>query len=267
MPDRNTEENRRVKITALGHHTHLGWFIHRLQAQGVQVEQTDVRAEQLYRIPEMAQWSGLIVDDILLDCNSKGLVSRRHLASLCHQQGRIYAEMAGHWLDYGIQHGFPLFIGAKPETVTRLQPLLDLLAPRRSVWLYCGPAGAGYYAARTLGALSQAAALAFQTCWSASTPAIRSVDWQAFMENQQQLLEKLDQLARLYLSEWKENEQPSPWEQLQAFSLPPRTQAHFAGNLARLIVLTLEQRQARHEIFQQLIRTGAQFSPPQPPET
>jgi hypothetical protein len=260
MPDRSTEETRRVKITALGQHAHTTWFIHRLQAQGIQVAQTETLPGVLQQQLQGAEWSGLLVDDILLDTASSGLTQRRQLAEQCRQQNVCYAEMAGNWLSYGVQHGFPLFVGAQRDSMTRLQPLFDLLAPQNGIWLYCGPAGAGYYVARTFAALSQTA-IALQSHWSVTSPVARAVDWQDFLQKQQQLAGKLLQLARLYLSGVDETAAPDPWIQLQAFSQPPCTQAHFAGNLARLIVLALEQQQAQQEIFQQLMeRVGSNLA-------
>lgn len=243
-----------MKITALGLNAHNAWFARRLARQGFVVD-TEISLPAALRKPlAQAEWTGLLVDNILVDTGSTGLVQRHQLAAQCPQHGWAYAELAGHWLSLGVEHGFPLFVGTHANTRDQLQPVLNALAPQAGIWLYCGPAGGGCYASRIFDAISVIYVLALKAGWPAPGETPRPLDWNAFFSQQQDLANRLLQLSELYLSFHPEMTELDVGQQLAAFSLPPALQTHFSANLARLIVLSLGQRQALQQIFDQLMQ-------------
>ncbi|TDR82655.1 6-phosphogluconate dehydrogenase [Paludibacterium purpuratum] len=252
-----------MKITVLGSTEHDQWFARRLLAHGFEVSEASQSEHPFTRATGGNAGPGLLADRHLIDTGASGIEARHHLASDCRDAGFGYAEIAGPWQAFGQQYGFALFIGAAPETLDTLTPLFDALAPQAGAWLPCGPAGAGRFAAQIFDALSMACALACQAGWSTPGHTPQPPDWGAFFLQQQVLADKLLALSQLYLSLYPETEEAeSPWQQLAAFSQPPRQQAHFAANLARLITLALTQREAQQEMLTQLMG-GLSPRPPQ----
>jgi len=243
-----------VKITALGLNAHNAWFARRLAQQGFVVDSEISLPAALCKQLALEEWSGLLVDNILVDTGSTGLLQRHQLAAQCPHHGWAYAELAGHWLNLGVEHGFPLFAGTNADTRDQLQPVLNALAPQAGAWLYCGPAGSGCYASRIFDAISVIYVLALKAGWPAPGEAPRPLDWNAFFSQQQDLANRLLELSELYLSLHSETTALNAEQQLAAFSLPPALQTHFAANLARLIVLSLGQHQALQQIFDQLMQ-------------
>lgn len=209
-------------------------------------------------------YSGLMLDGLLIDTDNSGLITRLQLARTCQQHGLAYAELAGHWVSLGVQFGFPLFVGTRLENRQRLLPLLDQLAPQAGAWLYCGPPGAACYASRVFDALAQVGALIYRAGWSQPDATPTAPDWQAFFAQQSMLAEKLLQLSELYLSLHPEHADLDLQQSLSDFSQPPVLQSHFSANLARLIVLALSPLQhcsvdgksALQHIFNQLVPHG-----------
>lgn len=47
---------------------------------------------------------------------------------------------------WGLQEGYALMVGGKPEAVARVEPFLKILAPGPDKgWLHCGPVGSGHF--------------------------------------------------------------------------------------------------------------------------
>ena len=48
---------------------------------------------------------------------------------------------------WGLDNGYALMVGGTPQSVARLRPLIEALAPAPDKgWVHCGPAGAGHFA-------------------------------------------------------------------------------------------------------------------------
>jgi 6-phosphogluconate dehydrogenase len=48
---------------------------------------------------------------------------------------------------WGLENGYALMVGGAPQSVARLQPLIEALAPAPDKgWVHCGPAGSGHFA-------------------------------------------------------------------------------------------------------------------------
>ena len=48
---------------------------------------------------------------------------------------------------WGLDNGYALMVGGAPQSVARLQPLIEALVPAPDKgWVHCGPAGSGHYA-------------------------------------------------------------------------------------------------------------------------
>ncbi len=68
------------------------------------------------------------------------------------RRAEVLAPRGIRWLDvgvsggiYGLEKGYCLMVGGRPEDYQRLEPLLTALAPPEG-YLYCGPTGAGHFA-------------------------------------------------------------------------------------------------------------------------
>ena len=245
-----------MNITLLGTAPHLQWFASRLSGGGLHVE-TMQMPPFVHRERIGPGWhSGLMIGDLLVDTGPSALTQRFARAKRCRQGGLDYAELAGHWLEPGTRFGFPLFLGCAPEARERLQPVLDLLAPQAGAWLFCGPAGGGCYAATTFDALASAAALAARAGYPVPGEAPHPPDWSVFFRQQTELAARLLEWAQLYLAHIPADDPGpaiDPWALLARFGEPPATQAHFAANLARLVMLALGQGLALQDILQTLI--------------
>jgi hypothetical protein len=241
-----------VKICVLGSLSHNNWFAQRLLERGFAI---DARASSAARLHALGHISaGLLVDNILVDTDTVGLKARHELARCCAHQGLGYSEWAGHWLIPGVEQGFQLFTGSDVRQRDLLLPVLDALAPVPGAWLYCGPAGAGYYAAKVFDALTMAYTEAIKAVLpDLQQGVLQAPDWQHFFRQQQQLAQKILQFSELYLSLNPQEITLDPWQQLQAFALPPRLQGHFSANLAHLMVLALGRHSAVQEIFEHLL--------------
>lgn len=241
-----------MNVTVLGSAPHLPWLAARLAAQGWHVRQADAPVAGIAD-------GALLAGQQLLDCGARTLGERHALAADCRAQGLDYAECAGHWLPPGVQYGFALYVGCDRAQRRRFAPLLDALAPRRAAWLHCGPSGAGWYAAHVVDALSAACALAMQAGWSTPGGTLHTPDWQAFFAGQAQLADRLLALSQRYLAlcPAPAADRDDPWQSLAAFRRPPAEQDHFAGNLARLVVLALGQGIELQRIFETLAARAA----------
>jgi len=240
-----------VKITVLGNADSDQWFAHRLAARGFDV------APAAPPSPEQGIVAGLLADRIVVDTGPGSIDTRHQRAEHCRRTGWGYAEMAGPWQPLGQQFGFPLFVGADTDTRAALTPLFDALAPQAGAWLPCGPAASGRFAAQIFNALTMACALACQAGWSTPGQTLHTPDWGAFFLQQRTLADKLLALSQRYLALYPDDAATDdPWQQLAAFSQPPRQQPHFSASLARLIVLALTQSEAQQAILSKLM-TGA----------
>jgi 6-phosphogluconate dehydrogenase len=48
---------------------------------------------------------------------------------------------------WGLENGYALMVGGAPQSVARIQPLIEALAPAPDKgWVHCGPAGSGHFA-------------------------------------------------------------------------------------------------------------------------
>jgi hypothetical protein len=199
--------------------------------------------------------SGMLVEEVLIDTGTHGLSERCALAARCARAGLGYCEWDGQWLSPGVEFGFQLFTGSRDEERDRLRPVLDALAPFPGAWLYCGPQGAGYFAAKVFDALTMAYTLALREPWpSAENGMLRAPDWGVFFSEQQLLADKLLQFSHRYLALYPESAYVDVSAVLEAFNCAPAFQAHFSANLARLIVLALQHNHAQQDIFDSIIK-------------
>jgi hypothetical protein len=238
-----------VKIAVVGACEHNDWFARRLSERGLPVD-----VDGTLPLPDLKRllgqtWSGLVVNNMLVDTGATSMVQRHVLASTLHALGIEYAELSGQWLHHGTEFGFAIFTGINAAHRTQLAPLLDALAPQPGAWLHCGPPGSGCYASRIFDALAMACVLALRAGWSGPGEPTRAPDWIAFFSQQKVLADKLLELSRLYLSLHPAHPVKDPWKQLESFSQPPMHQEHFSANLARLLVLALGHHTATREIL------------------
>ena len=226
-----------MNIIVLGMSAHETWFAERLTSQGFAITQANPQTrEQFTRLGVSA---GLLFEDILLDSGQSGLAVRQQLSERLHPLH--YAELAGSWISAGRQYGFPLYAGSPASLRPRLKPVLDALAPQANAWLYCGPPGSGRYAAQVMDALSMAWVLACQAGWAQPGDPPTPPDWNAFFKQQQQLTNKLLQYARNYLSHFPLETVSTAELAWSALDVGISRQEHFSANLARLLILVLNQ--------------------------
>lgn len=199
-------------------------------------------------------WLGYAADDCWLDLaadDSKALELR---VQHCQQQHITPVEICGQWQPQGEQLGFMLLCGSALPLPASAMQWLDAIAPLPGAWLHCGPAGSARYTQHVLNAMQYAWQQAWQQLPAGSTPS--AINWEQAMQQQLELADKLLTLSRHYLLQQgiDADGQDADTVRLQ-FSLAPASQAHFAANLALLIVLAMQQRDTLHATLQQVFST------------
>ncbi len=84
--------------------------------------------------------------DIIIDGgNSNYKDSLRH-ASLLEAKGIEFVDCGTSGGVWGLEEGYSLMVGGKPDAVEKLRPIFETLAPAKDKgWGYVGPHGAGHY--------------------------------------------------------------------------------------------------------------------------
>lgn len=242
-----------VTYTALGNAPYLPWFLHRLAAQGVVAYPTPHHLAQHGWLP--AAWQGFLADNTLLDLTTDNTEQLLATQTLAQQHGKTLIEVSGAFLPAGAAHGFMLLVGYSGELPNTAQLWLDAAAPAPGAWLPCGPVGSARFTRYILDAMRFAwqQALADLTPQSSQDPL--HIDWQQLFQKQLTLAENMLALARQYLKRHGlDTETLETSTVLSDFSTPAREQAHFAANLARMIVLALGLGQAVQEIFSTIMQ-------------
>jgi 6-phosphogluconate dehydrogenase len=84
--------------------------------------------------------------DTVVDGGNSYYVDDIRRAKELKADGLYYADVGVSGGVLGLERGYCLMIGAEPETVERLCPILRTLAPNEDKgYLHCGPAGAGHF--------------------------------------------------------------------------------------------------------------------------
>ncbi|NWK76941.1 hypothetical protein [Aquitalea sp. LB_tupeE] len=224
----------------------LHWTCQRLLAAGLPCQ---VPEESPLWLP--ADWEGYLAENCWLDLatdNSQALAGR---AEHCRQHGIQLVEVCGSWLPQGESMGFMLLCGSNALPAPAAMQWLDHCAPLPGAWLHCGPCGSARYTHHVMQALQHAWQLGWQHNPTTAKP--QQLDWEALMQQQWQLADKLLQLSQAYLRSHGMAPDPTDSATLrQRFAQPPSRQQHFAANLALLIVLAMQQRDTLHDIWQQV---------------
>jgi|GEM_PF-4408560 len=229
---------------AQGHALHINWLSRRLQAHAVLQPAGAAMPDWL-----PAQWQGFASTACWLDLgddNTSALLQRQQH---CQQQGLAMAEICGQWQPQGEQFGFMLLCGTELPVADPIHSWLDCCAPAPAAWLHCGPVGSARYTRNVINTMEHACLLTLKQLSMHVSPT--AIHWEQILSEQTVLADKLYQLSRRYLQQC--NISPDGWSSQQAasnFALPPAQQSHFAANLAMLIVLAMQQRDAMQQLLQ-----------------
>ena len=83
--------------------------------------------------------------DLIVDGGNSNYKDSRRRALELETHGMLFADSGTSGGVWGLANGYCIMIGGEPQTIARLKPALDMLAPPDG-WLHVGPAGAGHYA-------------------------------------------------------------------------------------------------------------------------
>ncbi len=85
--------------------------------------------------------------DLLVDgANAYYQDSMRHARELA-AKGIEFVDAGVSGGVWGLENGYALMVGGAPQSVARLKPLIETLAPAPDKgWVHCGPAGSGHFA-------------------------------------------------------------------------------------------------------------------------
>ncbi|GGY02893.1 hypothetical protein [Paludibacterium paludis] len=236
-----------MDLIAAGCHAALPWLAQRLKSRGYPVTRLNDVPEPLTRLG--GEVSCLIAEDTVIALAPSSAALALRMEAECLARGLRYAELTGPWQSYGTETGFILMTGTDESPPPVLPPILDALAPVPGGWLRTGPAGSACYTARVLDTLVFSCALASQASWAIPGEALRPPDWETFLARLHQLADQLMALSLDYLGEERHNAEADPASVLADFARPPAEQAHFAGNLARVLVLALRQGKALEQLY------------------
>jgi hypothetical protein len=224
----------------------LHWTCQRLLAAGLPCEVPEAKPTWL-----PPDWEGYLAGHCWLDLamdDSQSLAAR---TEHCQQHGIALVEICTNWQPQGEVLGFMLLCGSNAPPSPAAVQWLDHCAPLPGAWLHCGPSGSARFTHHVMQALQHAWQLALRQ--GAATGRPQRLDWEALMQQQWQLADKLLQLSQAYLHSHGIVPDPADSATLrQRFALPPSHQQHFAANLALLIVLAMQQRDTLHDILQQV---------------
>jgi 6-phosphogluconate dehydrogenase len=96
----------------------------------------------------LQQLAGLLSPgDLLIDgANAYYQDSMRHAQELA-ARGVEFVDAGVSGGVWGLDNGYALMVGGAPQSVARIKPLIEALAPAHDKgWVHCGPAGAGHFA-------------------------------------------------------------------------------------------------------------------------
>lgn len=227
---------------------HLHWLSQRLQARSL-LRATGARPAWL-----PGDWQGFAGESCWLDLAADDSHHLLQRAGHCQQHGIALLEVCGQWLPQGEQFGFMLLCGGELTATSEARSWLDCAAPLAGGWLHCGPPGSARYTLHVINAMRHAWQLALQQLPANGQPC--SINWEALMQQQSELADKLYLLSAGYLQrQGIDAAACSASEARRNFALPVAAQSHFAANLAILIVLAMQQRDTLHSMLQQVFAT------------
>ena len=89
----------------------------------------------------------LSAGDLLVDgANAYYKDSMRHAQDLA-AKGVEFVDAGVSGGVWGLENGYALMLGGAPQSVARIKPLIEALAPAADKgWVHCGPAGSGHFA-------------------------------------------------------------------------------------------------------------------------
>jgi 6-phosphogluconate dehydrogenase len=96
----------------------------------------------------LQELSGLLApgDLIVNGANAYYQDSMRHAQELA-SKGIEFVDAGVSGGVWGLENGYALMVGGAPQSVARLRPLIEALAPAADKgWVHCGPAGSGHFA-------------------------------------------------------------------------------------------------------------------------
>jgi 6-phosphogluconate dehydrogenase len=101
----------------------------------------DVTEQYVSTLRELLQPGDVIIDG----ANSHFKDSIRRAESLAERRiGFVDAGVSGGV--WGLEEGYALMVGGRPDSVARIEPALRVLAPGPDTgWLHCGPSGSGHF--------------------------------------------------------------------------------------------------------------------------
>ncbi|MGL6071885.1 hypothetical protein [Craterilacuibacter sp.] len=168
----------------------------------------------------------LVFDSLTLDLAGP---TPQQAKQYSQHQPDTYLDLAGHWHPAGQSLGFILYAGGSDLAITTANPILNTLAPADGIWLTSGPAGSATFVRQYMDAIGYSLHLNL-------TEKVYPPHWPALLQHQQQLLIRLQQLARRYVGTYAT---PSASEAGYA-AFPDTKQAHFALALAQWLLLLTE---------------------------
>jgi len=82
--------------------------------------------------------------DTIIDGGNSNYHDTIARAQRCHEKGIAFVDAGTSGGIWGLEVGYCLMVGGKPEPVERFRPIFETLAPPDG-YLYAGPSGAGHY--------------------------------------------------------------------------------------------------------------------------
>ncbi|MEO5987758.1 MAG: phosphogluconate dehydrogenase (NAD(+)-dependent, decarboxylating) [Candidatus Eisenbacteria bacterium] len=83
--------------------------------------------------------------DLIVDGGNTNYHDDQRRAKRLAESGIQYADVGTSGGIWGLKNGYCMMAGGEPDSVARLQPAFDTLAPPQG-WLHTGPVGAGHFA-------------------------------------------------------------------------------------------------------------------------
>ncbi len=88
----------------------------------------------------------LSVNDVLIDGGNSNYKDTMRRAAFLADQGIYYVDSGTSGGIWGLQEGYSLMVGGRPEAIDLIRPALETLAPAADRgWAHVGPSGAGHF--------------------------------------------------------------------------------------------------------------------------
>jgi len=88
----------------------------------------------------------LSVNDVLIDGGNSNYKDTMRRAAFLADQGIYYVDSGTSGGIWGLQEGYSLMVGGRPEAIDVIRPALETLAPAADRgWAHVGPSGAGHF--------------------------------------------------------------------------------------------------------------------------